>query len=329
MKAIRIHQFGETDAALQYEDVPDPVPADDELLIEVHAASLNRADLGVRSGQLAGAGVTLPLIPGREFSGRVLKAGVAVSDFRPGDRVVAYTLTGGYAELAVAKPSQVRPIPNSVDAVTAAAIPTAFLTAWFGLLDSGRLTRGEWLLVHAGSSGVGVAAIQIGTLSGADVAATTSSDEKAEKLRELGARLVIDYTARDFVPAVLEQTNNRGADVILEMVGGDNYERSLQALAPGGRLVSLGGAFGRVPSTPPELTGGRTATHFSITRYLQQHPESFRQLDQLVQLVDRRKIRVPVERTFPLSEARAAQRFLEGRGHFGKIVLVPRSSPTD
>jgi NADPH:quinone reductase-like Zn-dependent oxidoreductase len=141
-------------------------------------------------------------------------------------------------------------------------------------------------------------------------------------VRELGAELAINYATKNFVPEVLGFTGGRGVDVVLEMVGGNVYEKSLQALAPGGRLVSIGGAFGAIPEKPPALTEGRKATRFSITNYLAAHPEGLRQLDEFLRLIREGKLKVVVDRTFPLAEARAAQRYLESRDHFGKVVLV-------
>lgn len=198
MKAIRIHQFGPTEDVLRYEDVPTPEPAANELLIKVEAAALNRADLGLRKGTYRVSADELPIIPGREFAGTVAKIGPGVKDYKVGERVLAYSGKGGYAEYAVAKIPEVRPIPNGVDAQTAAAIPTVFLTAWFGLREGGKLKSGERLLVQAGSSGVGMAAIQIGKYLGAHVITTTSGDDKARRVRELGADVVIDYTRDDF-----------------------------------------------------------------------------------------------------------------------------------
>ena len=159
MKAIRIHEFGATEDVLQYEDVPTPEPGAGELLIKVEAASLNRADLGLRKGTYRVSPDALPIIPGREFAGTVTKAGGGAGDFKIGDRVVAYTGTGGYAEYAVAKTSDVVRVPADVSAAEAAAVPTVFLTAWFALQEDGKLQSGEWLLVQAGSSGVGNAEI--------------------------------------------------------------------------------------------------------------------------------------------------------------------------
>jgi NADPH2:quinone reductase len=322
MKAIRIHNFGPTEEVLQYEDVPAPEPKAGEVLIKVEAASLNRADLGLRKGAYRISPDQLPVIPGREFAGTVEKLGGDVSGFRVGQRVVGYPSLGGYAEYAVAKTPDVRPIPEGVTAAQAAALPTAFLTAWFGLKTDGDIKSGEWLLVQGGSSGVGTAAIQIGKHLGAKVIATTGSEDKARRLRALGADITIVVPENDFLPEAMRATANRGVDVVLEMIGGEVYQKSLQALAPGGRLVSIGGAFGPIPDAPPSLTEGRKATRFSITNYLKAKPEDFKQLDEILKLVAEKKFQVPIDQSFPLAETRAAQRYLEGREHFGKVLLT-------
>jgi NADPH:quinone reductase-like Zn-dependent oxidoreductase len=228
------------------------------------------------------------------------------------------------------------------------------------LLTDGKLKAGDWVLVQAGSSGVGIAAIQIAKHLGAKVITTSSGDDKCKRLRQLGADEAIDYTKQGLFTEVMRITTPaegrdqyqerhnpdvmegvdvlrglgivlgarrrpfppyRGVDVVLEMIGGDIYQKSLQVLAPGGRLVSLGGAFGAVPDPPPALTDGRKASRFSITNHLRAKPEDFRELANLLNLVQEKKFHVVIDRSFPLVEARAAQRHLEGRGHFGKVVL--------
>jgi NADPH2:quinone reductase len=322
MKAIRIHNFGPTEEVLKYEDVPVPEPKAGQVLIKVEAASLNRADLGLRKGTYRISPDALPVIPGREFAGTVAKLGANVSEFSAGQRVVAYPSLGGYAEYATANTAEVRSIPDGVNSAQAAALPTVFLTAWFGLQTDGNLKAGEWLLVQGGSSGVGTAAIQIAKHLGAKVMTTTGSEEKARRLRKLGADVTIDVSENDFLPEVMRVTDNRGVDVVLEMIGGEVYQKSLQALAPGGRLVSIGGAFGAIPETPPALTDGRKATRFSITNYLKTKPQDFKQLDEILKLVAEKKFQVVIGKSFPLAETRAAQRYLEGRDHFGKVMLT-------
>jgi NADPH2:quinone reductase len=322
MKAIRIHKFGDTEDVLQYEDVPVPEPKAGEVLIKVEAASLNRADLSLRKGAYRISPDHLPVIPGREFAGTVEKLGTNVNDFKVGQRVIGYPSLGGYAEHAVANASEVRPVPEGVSSAQAAAVPTVFLTAWFGLLTDGNLKSGEWLLAQGGSSGVGTAAIQIAKHLGAKVIATTGSEEKARRLRKLGADVTIDVSQTDFLAEVMRVTNNRGVDVVLEMIGGEVYQKSLQALAPGGRLVSIGGAFGPIPESPPALTEGRKATRFSITNYLKDKSEDFKQLDEILKLVAEKKFQVPIDKSFPLAQTREAQRYLQGREHFGKVMLT-------
>lgn len=322
MKAIRIHKFGDTVDVLQYEDVPTPEPGADEILIKVEAAALNRADLSLRKGTYRISPDALPVIPGREFAGTVSKLGANASEFNVGQRVVAYPSLGGYAEYATAKVSEIRPIPEGVTFAQAAALPTASLTAWFGLLTDGNLKTGEWLLVQGGSGGVGVAAIQIAKYLGGKVIATSGSEVKCRRLRALGADVTIDVSENDFVTEAMRVTNNRGVDVVLEMIGGEVYQKSLQALAPGGRLFSIGGAFGAIPDTPPALTEGRKATRFSITNYLKAKPEDFKQLDEILKLVEQKKFDPGIGKSFPLAETRAAQRYLEDREHFGKVMLA-------
>jgi NADPH:quinone reductase-like Zn-dependent oxidoreductase len=322
MKAIRIHNFGPTEDVLQYEEVPAPAPKAGEVLIKVEAASLNRADIGLRKGTYRISPDALPVIPGREFAGTIAKLGDNVSEYKIGQRVVGYPSLGGYAEYAVATVSEVRPVPDGVSSAQAACLPTVFLTAWFGLLTDGDLKAGEWLLVQGGSSGVGTAAIQIGKHLGARVIATSGSEEKCRRLRQLGADVTIDVSENEFVKEVMRVTADRGVDVVLEMIGGDVYQKSLQILAPGGRLFSIGGAFGAIPDPPPSLTEGRKAKRFSITNHLKANPEDFKQLDEIQQRVKEKKFQVVIGKSFPLAEARAAQRYLEGREHFGKVVLT-------
>ncbi len=323
MKAIRIHRFGPGEDVLQYDEVPKPNPGAGELLVKVQAAALNRADLGLRRGTYRVAPEDLPIIPGREFAGRVEASGTGTEHFRVGQRVVAYPGKGGYAEYAMAKVALVRPVPDGIEPAVAAAVPTVCLTAWFALLEDGALKGGETVLIQAGSSGVGHVAVQLARVLGAArVFTTAGGPQKCARLRELGADEAIDYTSRDFRQEIMKHTLARGVDIVLEMLGGEIYTKSLEVLAAGGRLVSIGGAVGPIPDKPPELTERRKATRFSITNYLNAHPERFEQVDSFFDLIVQQKLRIVVDRTFPLAETRAAQRHLEGRDHFGKVVLV-------
>lgn len=322
MRAVRIHEFGSEDV-LRLEEIPTPAPGPGELLVKIEAASLNRADIGLRRGTYRVAPEDLPIIPGREFAGTIAALGPKVKEFHAGQRIVAYPGKGGYAEFGISKASLVRPMPESVDPAVAASLPTAGLTAWFALKEDGKLDTGDQVLIQAGSSGVGHLAVQIAAHLGAERVFTTAGGEaKCQRLRELGADEAIDYKAKDFSREILRLTDGRGVDVVLEMVGGDVYTKSLEVLAPGGRLVSIGGAAGPIPEKPPVLEEGRQATRFSITNYLNVRPEQIAQLDTLLDLARQKKLKVVIDRTFPLSEIKAAQRYLESRDHFGKVVLV-------
>jgi NADPH2:quinone reductase len=322
MKAVRIHQFGSEDV-LQLGEIPTPAPGAGEVLVKIEAASLNRADIGLRRGTYRVAPEDLPIIPGREFAGPVAALGAGVTDFQAGQRVVAYPGKGGYAVYGVSKASLVRPVPGGVDSAVAASLPTAGLTAWFALKEDGKIDTGDQVLIQAGSSGVGHLAVQIARhLGAARVFTTAGSEAKCRRLRELGVDEAIDYTAKDFGREISRLTSGRGVDIVFEMVGGDVYTKSLSVLAPGGRLVSIGGAAGPIPEKPPALEEGRKATRFSITNYLNARPEQFKQLDTLLDLARQKKLKVVIDRTFPLAEVKAAQRYLEGRDHFGKVVLV-------
>ena len=206
MKAIRVHNFGFTAEVLQYEEVAIPEPGPNEFLVKVEAASLNRADLALRKGAYRIAPEELPVIPGREFAGTVSRLGPGIQNFKVGQRVVACTGRGGYAEYALAKAPDALPVPDGVDSAAAAAMPTVFLTAWFALLTDGKLKAGDWVLVQAGSSGVGIAAIQIAKHLGAKVITTSSSDDKCKRLRQLGAYEVIDYTKQGLFTEVMRIT---------------------------------------------------------------------------------------------------------------------------
>ena len=360
MKAIRIHQFGSSADVLQYEEVPIPEPAPDEILVKLEAAALNRAALALRKGAYRIAPEEMPVIPGREFAGTIAKLGPAIQQFKVGQRVVACTGTEATQSTRSLRPQRLCRFPTAWTRQLRQRFRRYFSlpgSAWY---CEGRLKAGEWVLVQAGSSGVGMAAIQIAKHLGAKVITTSSSDDKCKRLRQLGADEVIDYTKQGLFtevmrittpagrdqyqerqnPDVMEGVNvlrglgidpaarrrpfppYRGVDVVLEMIGGDVYQKSLQVLAPGGRLVSLGGAFAAVPEPPPSLSEGRKASRFSITNHLKAKPEDFHELSNLLNLVREKKFQVIIDRTFPLVEARAAQQHLEGRGHFGKVVLT-------
>ncbi|HWV76429.1 MAG TPA: NAD(P)H-quinone oxidoreductase, partial [Isoptericola sp.] len=219
-------------------------PGPGEVLIDVAAAGVNRADLLQRAGNYpppAGA----PEWPGLEISGTVRALGPGVTGWAPGDRVVALLEGGGYAEQVVARAAQLLPLPDGVDLVDGAALPEAVCTAWTNLVDTGRLHAGETLLVQGGSGGVGSVAVQLAAALGARVVATAGGPERVARCVELGADVGVDHRTQDVVAAVREATDGRGADVVLDVLGGGGLADNVRALAPGGRLVVIGLQRGR------------------------------------------------------------------------------------
>ncbi len=319
MKAAVIHEFGAEDV-LRYEDVPDPVPGPGEVLVRVRAAGINRGDLGRRMGTYT-AGVPLPLIVGWDIAGTVEALGPGVGGPPPGTRVVARIPQGGYAELALAPASYPVPIPDGVSFEQAAALPVAYLTSWFALKHQGALQPGETCLVQAAASGVGVAGIQIAKAMGARVFTTASTDEKLALGRRLGADVAINYTVQDFVEVVQKETDGRGVDVVLESVGGDVLTRSVTALAPLGRLVSVGNS-----SRSPALTDlaqllGKRISLFGF--YLGNERGTAEALAELLDLVAAGRVEAVIDRTFPLREAAEAHRYVAARRNLGKVLLIP------
>jgi len=319
VKAAVVHEFG-AEEVLRYEDVSDPTPAPDEVLIRVRAAGINRGDLGRRMGTYAAA-VALPFIIGWDIAGTVASAGQDVTGFRPGDRVVARVPQGGYAELAAAPAHQTVKIPAGVSFEQAAALPVAYLTSWFALKHQGALQPGETCLVQAAASGVGVAGIQIAKAMGARVLTTASTEKKLELGRRLGADVAINYTTTDFVEVVQRETDRRGVDVVLESVGGDVLTRSVTALAQFGRLVSVGNSSrSPAPTDLAQLLGKRISL-FGF--YLGAEHGVPKALAELLDMVAAGTIEAVLDRSFPLRDAAEAHRYVASRGNMGKVLLIP------
>lgn len=238
MKAVRCSGAGDI-AVLHWSQHDDPVPGPAEVLIEVVASAVNRADLLQRLGVYPPPpGVTDVL--GLECSGRIIGVGEGVTRWSMGDEVCALLAGGGQAELAVAAEGQVMPLPGGVDLVTAGALPEVCATVWSNLVRIAGLSQGETVLIHGGASGIGTIAIQVARALGAQVVATAGPAEKVERCRELGAHVAISYRDEDFVEAALEATNGRGVDVILDIMGASYLGRNVKALAANGRLVIIG-----------------------------------------------------------------------------------------
>ena len=322
MKAAVYYQNG-APSVFRYEDVPDPTLSDDEILIRVEAVSIEGGDT---LNRLRGELRTTPHIVGYQAAGTVVEVGSRVADFEPGERVVTLHSDGSHAELRTAYPNFTWKIPEGLSSEVASAVPTAFGTAHDSLFEFGRLAKGETALIHAGASGVGIAAIQMAKRAGATVLATASSDERLERLVEFGLDAGINYVHDDFVARVRELTEGRGADVIVDSVGGENLQKSLRALAYRGRCVSMGDA-GRETANLLDITPMRQNNQ-SFTRYflgaeLFLGTRAYAQIASILDDVASGDLRVVIDRTFPLSEAEEAHAYIESRQSFGRVLLIP------
>ena len=246
MKAWRVHELGEPEAVLKFDDVEEPTPAPGEVLVQVAAASLNFPDVLMCRGEYQ-VKPPLPFTPGAEVSGTVIGLGAGADEGLLGQRVIAIPSFGhgGFTERTIAPTAMVFPIPDSLGDAAASGLHVTYQTGHLALHRRAHLQPGETLLVHAGAGGVGSAAIQLGLAAGARVIATAGGDDKVAVCRDLGAELVIDYRAGDFVDAVKEFTDGRGANVIYDPVGGDTYDRSTKCIAFEGRILIIGFTGGR------------------------------------------------------------------------------------
>lgn len=322
MHAVRIHQFGD-DSVLRYEEVPEALPGAGEVRVAVQAASINHGDLARRSGSYPGE-VRFPLTLGWEVAGTIDAVGDGVDLRRVGERVVALSTSGGYADKLITAHFGAVPIPDDLDTDVAAAIPVVFLTAWYGLVTTAKLQPDEWVLVHAAASGVGMAAIQIAARCGARVLATASTAAKQEFARRLGAMATINYVDRDFVEEVWQLTDGAGVDVVLESVGGEIFEESLDVLRLNGRLISVGNTAGkRAAVDPTALIRNNLSLHGLYLAQWIKSGGAWPALREIIQRVADGTFQVCIDQRFPLREAGAAHRYLEQRKNIGKVVLRP------
>jgi NADPH2:quinone reductase len=302
-----------------------PRPGPGQILVKVAAAGVNRPDVAQRMGAYPPPPGHSPL-PGLEVSGTVAEVGSGVSRWKAGDQVCALVNGGGYAQFCIAEETAALPIPGGLDMVQAAAVPETFFTVWNNVFERGGLEAGEWLLVHGGSSGIGTTAIQLGKAFGAKVIATAGSADKCKACLDLGADKAISYKSEDFVAATKEATGGRGADVILDMVGGEYVERNIIAAAEDGRVVqiaTLGGA--EVKINIARLMMKRvTLTGSTLRPRTREVKAGFaRALEAKVwPLIAAGKVKVVMDSTFPLAQAADAHRRLETSQHIGKIVLT-------
>lgn len=342
MKALIFRQHGDLDQ-LEYADVPEPSVGPRDALVQVKAVALNHLDLWTRRG-LPGLRLPLPHIGGSDVAGVVAAVGAHADESWVGRRVVVNPAlscgicafcrageqslcdqfkimgehtTGGMAEYLAVPAANLYPIPDDYPFTDAAAAPLAFQTAWRSLIGQGQLRPGERVLILGAGGGVATAAIQIAKLAGAYVYAVTSTPEKEQRARELGADETINYTSSDFSKEIWRRTEKRGVDLVLENVGLATWAGSLRSLARGGRLVTYGATTGR-----------KAETDLNLLFYKQLHligstMSNYAEFDVVMRLVFSGRLRPVVDRTLPLAEGREAQRLLESGEQFGKIVLEP------
>ncbi|MES2254250.1 MAG: NAD(P)H-quinone oxidoreductase [Pseudomonadota bacterium] len=325
MKAIVLKDAG-PNYRLELAEIPTPLPGKGEILIKVAAAGVNRADLLQARGAYPpppGAPETL----GMEVSGYVAAVGAGAGPYRTGDAVCALLGGGGYAEYALAQIECVLPLPSSLDPVDAAALPEALFTAWTNIVDTGRLKSGETLLVHGGTSGIGVAAIQMFSALDHDVYATAGSDEKCRLCEQLGARRAINYRNQDFVTVTQAATDGKGIDVILDMVGGDYVQRNMTAAAVWGRIVNIAYQSGaKMPlDLSPMLRKRLTLAATTLRGRTLSEKGAIRDAlaERIWPLVATDRIRPVVDNRFALSEAQIAHQRMASGDHAGKILLIP------
>jgi NADPH2:quinone reductase len=322
MRAVTLTEYGSPEV-LQITEVPNPVPGPEEVVLEVRATALNRADLLQRMGFYPGPDAVHE-IPGMEFAGTVIAVGPRVAELSIGDEIMGIVGGGAYAEQLAVHERQTMPIPLSVDLSDAAAIPEVWITAFDALVAQGGLTSGRTALVHAGASGVGTAAIQIGKAIGASVAVTCSTG-KVERCAALGADLVIDYTSEDYVAAVKDHTRGRGVDVILDVIGGDYLARNVEAVAVGGAIVQVG-VMGGGESTFP--LGGLMPKRASLigtvlrARPIEEKIEITRRFaTEILPLFDSGDAHPVIDRRYGLEEIVEAHRYMETNASVGKILV--------
>ena len=323
MKHIEISQFGDPDV-LQLTEGDAPVPGENQVLVRVAAAGINRPDVMQRQGKYPpppGASA----IPGLEIAGEVIETGTDVAWPQSGDQVCALVTGGGYAEFAVADASLCLPVPAGLTPIEAAALPETFFTVWSNLFDRAGLKAGETVLIHGGSSGIGTTAIQLAKAFGATVFTTAGNEEKCKVCRELGADLVINYNEEDFVEACRNATDGKGVEVILDMVAGDYTNRNIAAAAVEGRYVIIAGLRGF--SAEVSIRSIMLKRLVITGSTLRPRPVEFKAAiaaglrAQVWPLLESGQIRPIIHTVLPLNKANEGHRLMESSRHIGKIML--------
>ena len=323
MKAITLPQPGGPEA-LVLDDVPDPMPRPGEVVVEVVAAGVNRADVMQRQGHYdppPGSSA----YPGLEVSGRIAQLGDGVDGWSVGDEVCALLTGGGYAEKVTVPAGQLLPVPAGVSLEDAAALPEVACTVWSNIFMTANIQPGEVLLVHGGGSGIGTMAVQLGREVGARVAVTAGSPEKLEVCRELGASILVNYRTDDFEAVVREATDGHGADVILDTIGAKYLARNVGLLAVNGRLVVIGLQGGR---TAEINLGAMLAKRCAlVATTLRARPAAEKAVivaavrEHVWPLIESGRVRPIVHAAYPLGDAAGAHREMEASTHVGKLLL--------
>ncbi|GAC1394565.1 MAG: NADPH:quinone oxidoreductase family protein [Ktedonobacteraceae bacterium] len=322
MKAIRINKTGGPEV-MCLEEIEKPTPKAGEVLIKIAAAGINYADLSQRQGMYLTRTHT-PMTMGFEVAGTIEALGSGVTSPKVGSRVIALT-GGGYAEYTTAPANTIIPIPENLSFESAAAFPVQGITAYQLLRESTRLQAGESVLVHAAAGGVGTLAIQLAKLMGAKtIIGTASSDKKLELVRRLGADVAINYKEANWAEQVKEATHDKGPDIILEMVGGEIAEKSLQILAPFGRMVVYGAASGQMVqfSGIQLMYKNQSVVGYWLTAWMSRPDKTAEAAKDLMQYLASGKLHIIVGHTFPLKEAAEAHKAIAERKTTGKVVLV-------
>lgn len=327
MRAVVLEQYGGPEV-LQLQEVPDPVPGPEEVVVEIVSTGVNRAEVLQRMGRYPQPGPRARHeIPGLEFAGVVIERGERAGAWNLGDEVMGITVGGGYAERIAIHERQLSPVPSAVGVRDAGVIPEVWITAWDALVLQGGLTPGATALVHAGGSGVGTAAIQIAKALGANVIVTASAGKTAP-CKALGADRAVDYASEDFVEAARELTGGRGVDVVLDVIGGEYLDRDLAALAPRGRIVQVG-TMGQARA---EINLGALMTKRAtlIGTVLRSRPieekiaVTQRFTREVLPWFERGVCRPVIDRRFTLDEIAEAHRVLEANANVGKIAVDVR-----
>jgi NADPH:quinone reductase-like Zn-dependent oxidoreductase len=340
MKAVRIHEFGGPEV-LRFEAVPDPQPRKDQVLVRIKACALNHLDIFVRNGI---PGVTLPHILGSDIAGEIAEVGEYIKDFKPGQRVLLAPMhfcnhcarcmagqqnlcreftvlgngvDGGNCELIAVPKVNVIPIPDSLDFNQAASIPLVFLTAWHMLVARSQIRPGQTVLVLGAGSGVGIAAIQIAKLFNARVIATAGDETKMEKAKALGADRVINHYKEKVSQEVRVITNKEGVDIVFEHVGAATWDESMKSLKPGASIVTCGATTG------PNVSFDLRFLFMRQLSFLGSYMGTMGELHEVLSHVFAGRLKPVVDRSFPLSEIRAAHEYMEKSQMFGKIVVNP------